>query len=243
MNAWPSLQTCFYDGWVLRFADGYTKRSNSVIPVYNSAIELDEKIGFCETKYAAWGLPTIFKITGESKPKGLEDILERKGYRKLDETAVRISDLTQYTSCMPKDVVLEETFSDHWINGFFQCSGLADPKLQAAARHVLANIRTEVVCAVKIEKDQIVGCGFGVMERGYVGIFDIVVEKNHRRCGYGLDIMNGILTKAKQGGIKASYLQVVVGNMPAENLYSKLGYREVYRYWYRKKERAGFESS
>lgn len=30
MNAWPSLQTIMYDGWVIILADGYTKRANSV---------------------------------------------------------------------------------------------------------------------------------------------------------------------------------------------------------------------
>jgi GNAT superfamily N-acetyltransferase len=236
LNAWPALQTCVYDGWVLRFADGYTKRSNSIIPLYESYIPLEEKIGYCEEMYAAWGLPATFKLTAESKPMGLDDILERKGYQKMGETSVRLLALSQFTTCFPKDVIIEEKISERWINGFFQCSGLVDPKLQNAARHVLANIRAEIVCVAKFVQDQIVGCGFGVMERGYTGIFDIIVDKNHRRRGYGEDIMNGILSGAKHKGMQTSYLQVVVGNTPAENLYSKLGYKEVYRYWYRKND-------
>lgn len=34
LNAWCSLQQNLDDGWILRFADGYTKRVNSVNPIY-----------------------------------------------------------------------------------------------------------------------------------------------------------------------------------------------------------------
>lgn len=236
MNAWPSLQTCIYDGWVLRFADGYTKRSNSILPVYKSTIQPEEKIDLCEKKYATLGLPTVFKLTKVSNPQGLDDILEHRGYQPLDETAVRLLDLTQSTPCKPKDVVMEDSFTEHWTDGFFQCSGLTDAKIQTTAKQILANIRTEVICVAKKAGGHIVGCGFGAVERGMVGIFDIVVAKSHRRCGYGLDIMNGILTRAMEMGVRNSYLQVVVGNTPAENMYTMLGYKEAYRYWYRKKE-------
>ena len=34
LNALPSLENIFLDGWVVRFANGYTKRANSVNPLY-----------------------------------------------------------------------------------------------------------------------------------------------------------------------------------------------------------------
>jgi hypothetical protein len=52
LNHWPSLQTLLYDGWVLRFAEGHTKRANSVNPIYTFKQPVDEKITQCEQLYS-----------------------------------------------------------------------------------------------------------------------------------------------------------------------------------------------
>ena len=44
LNAWPALQQMLFDGWILRFARGYTKRANSVNPLCTSSIAVGEKI-------------------------------------------------------------------------------------------------------------------------------------------------------------------------------------------------------
>jgi len=48
LNHWQPLSTLLYDGWVLRFADGYTKRANSINPIHYSTCDLQEKIKECE---------------------------------------------------------------------------------------------------------------------------------------------------------------------------------------------------
>ncbi|WMM30943.1 GNAT family N-acetyltransferase, cg3035/Rv0428c family, partial [Shouchella clausii] len=51
MNAQPALKTVQKGGWILRFANGYTKRANSINPLYPSCEELDRKIEACEQMY------------------------------------------------------------------------------------------------------------------------------------------------------------------------------------------------
>jgi hypothetical protein len=86
LNAWPAHQTLLYDGWVIRFANGYTKRANSVNPLYLSTIDLDEKIAFCRASIASknWTLsissppPHVRKILMRfSKQKDIGRILRQ----------------------------------------------------------------------------------------------------------------------------------------------------------------------
>jgi N-acetylglutamate synthase len=55
----------------------------------------------------------------------------------------------------------------------------------------------------------------------------------HRRRGYGHALVRGMLGWAAERGARHAYLQVVAANTPARRLYAGLGFREVYRYWYR----------
>lgn len=237
MNAWPSLQTKLYDGWVLRFANGYTRRANAVIPIYESTIPINEKIDFCEKEYAAHNLSTKFKLTAESIPQELDARLEERGYIKDNETALRILDLGQYLCHNPQEVTIDSKFSNEWLDGFFRCSNISDEKTQITAKRILDNILGPVIYVSKRVGEKVVGCGYGAVERDYVGIFDIVVDKDFRGNGYGKDIINGILGTAAERQIKTAYLQVAAGNIPAEKLYDKIGFKEAYRYWYRKLEK------
>src|SRR5262249_29851311 len=48
MKAWPALEEVLLDGWLLRFSRGYTKRANSVNPLYPSALPLEDHVRQCE---------------------------------------------------------------------------------------------------------------------------------------------------------------------------------------------------
>ena len=102
--------------------------------------------------------------------------------------------------------------------------------------NMLKNIRHNIVSVYKTENGTFAGCGYGVIEKGFVGLFDIVVKEESRGKGYGKEIVETILAKAEEIGAKRAYLAVVDNNSTAKNLYGKLGFREIYKYWYRKKD-------
>lgn len=205
-------------------------------PLYHSTIPLETKIEYCENVYQQLGLPVIFKLTNDSCPQDIDKALKKRNYTRLDETSVRILDLNQYQYRKPPRIA-ESAFSNEWLRDFFHCSNMSNQADQKNATGILNNITGPVIVVRKKVDGQTVGCGYGAIERGYIGIFDIMVDKNYRGKGYGQDIMDGILSAAFEQGVHNAYLAVVVGNTPAENLYQKLGFTEIYRYWYRKKEK------
>ncbi|HEX2947465.1 MAG TPA: GNAT family N-acetyltransferase [Clostridia bacterium] len=234
MNAWPSLQTRLYDGWVLRFADGYTKRANSVNPLYSSTLSLSEKIKFCESEYRSRNIPVVFKLTPASMPGDIDRVLESRGYSREDETVLRLLDIRGRRFDAAKGTEAAYELTGRWFEGFCRCSTSINEITKPTALKILQNLSGKIVYVSKVVDGEIAGCGYGAVEQGYVGIFDIAVHRSQRGKGYAFEIMNRILREAQQMGASDSYLQVVAGNIPAEKLYDKVGYKESYRYWYRK---------
>ena len=95
LNAWPSLQTLLLDGWVVRFANGYTRRANSVNPLYASEQDTDAKLRACEQLYRDRGLKVVFKMTAASQPDGLDAFLAAQGYEIDAPTSVQLMDLAR----------------------------------------------------------------------------------------------------------------------------------------------------
>lgn len=80
---------------------------------------------------------------------------------------------------------------------------------------------------------QPVGFGLGVYERGFVGLFDIVVVQKARGRGIGRAITMAIMCWGRDIGAEHAYLNVRGANRVALNLYASLGFSEAYAYHYR----------
>ena len=235
MDAWPSLQTTMYDGWVLRFSDGYTKRANSSNPLYRGVLEVDEKIDRCEKLYSEGRLDTVFKLTTASEPPGLDGILEARGYSLESKSAVQTLDLDAIAGPDDAGLVLSSDVSDEWLSAFGQMSGLDERRRLTATQMLLSIVPPKCLASV-LDDGKIVACGMAVLQGDYVGLFDIVTHRDFRRLGYGRRLTLGLLHWAKREGAKLAYLQVALNNEAALRLYSGLGFAEAYRYWYRVKK-------
>ena len=128
MNAWPALQQMLFDGWLLRFTKGYTKRANSVNPLFSSSLNAEEKIELCERLYAEKEQPTIFRLTPFALPPDLDQGLARRHYRCIDLTYVQHSDLRGQAMQAELSVELRDETVDNWLDTFCRLS--AAPRAQ-----------------------------------------------------------------------------------------------------------------
>jgi ribosomal protein S18 acetylase RimI-like enzyme len=233
LNAWPSPQTVYDDGWVLRFAEGYTRRANSVNPLYTPFSDLDEHIRRCEQWYRTRKQNVVFKMTPLALPKELDKTLALQGYKEEAVTSVRTVDLDHIdTPDSGHAVTLTHELQDSWLENYCQMSG-HDPRRLPIMRQIISRI-TPAVAFGLLHVDHVpASIGLAVLDRGYVGLFDIGTHPDMRNRGLGQQLILHLLHWAKNNGATHSYLQVMTSNAPAVRLYEKLGYTEVYQYWYR----------
>jgi len=232
LNAWPALQQMLFDGWVLRFAKGYTKRANSVNPVFASSLDIDAKIDTCTRLYGDQGLPLIFRLTPFASPSNLDQVLVQRGYRHLDQTIVQSLDLQEYDLPEARSEELRHLALDGWLDLFCRLS--ASPLEQHQThKEILQTIPSRRLLAALVDDGEVVACGLGVLEYTYFGLFDLVTEPTRRNQGYGARLVTQMLKWARQNGATQAYLQVVRSNAPARHLYTKLGFQVAYQYWYR----------
>lgn len=186
MNAWPSLQTLWYDGWALRFADGYTRRANSVNILQPSRLDLADKISHCEKLYVSRGLDIVFKLTPASNHQMLDSILAELGYYEEAPTNVSVAKLDSVFSSSSEKVKIDDGPSDEWIANYCRLSNIDTEKIPVMVRLLKGFFTLR-------QGDEVLATGLAVIERGYVGLFDIVVDAEVRNRGLGTSLVLNML--------------------------------------------------
>ena len=227
-SAWRAFEEIPVGGWVARFANGYTKRANSVNAFDDADEHLDAHIATCETLYAARHLPAIFRLTPLAPPS-LDRALEVRGYAIVEPSLTMTLDLKNWRG---DDARVRELEMDDWLGAF--CALAQSPLAKHQThREILRTITAPKFFAAIEQADQPIACGLGVLTDAYLGLFDIVTDARHRNQGYGFQLVAGMLARAREHHATRAYLQVTQANAPARHLYEKIGFQNAYEYWYR----------
>lgn len=236
------------DGWVLRFSKGFTKRANSIVPLYEStdtrfdAGAILDKIRYCENLYAREQLQTIFRLTSiTEQPPGqagtppesptLDQVLAQRGYALEEANWVLTRPLVAQTTDAGATTVTLVPL-DQWLDAYCQLTGMQQP-VRGLHNLILQAISGTCGFAVLMHNEKPVACGLGVVERELLGLFDIFTHADHRRQGLAHTLITGLFNWAAEQGATHTYLQVLRENSAATTLYKRLGFSLSYEYWYR----------
>lgn len=233
LRVWPPAERLDDDGWVLAASGGGTRRTHAVHPLDPGRDPLARKVERARTHYTGRRAPVIFKLTEVSQPAGLDPFLADRGFRREGETRVLLREPLSADRA-PRDagVALDPDPDPAWLDTCALGSGLS-----AAARgpleQVLARLPEPRAFASSRRGGEVGAVALGVCADATLFLADVTTRPDRRRRGLARRCVEALLAWGARRGARRAFLQVVVGNAPAEALYAAQGFGEAYRYWYR----------
>jgi len=243
LNSWPAPRQVLLDGWVLRFAGGYTRRANSATPLDpgdDGPAALSAKIAACEALYAAQGLPALVRV--RSFDGALAAALDARGYTAEGLSPVLWMPLGPATGSghAAEDVELSEMQpGPGWLDAQARLSG---PDVAARGRILDAVAVRCAFAGARVEGpgSPLASVAFGAVHGGVVCLHLVATDPAFRRRGLSRRVVSALLAWARnRAGARDASLQVAAENTGALALYAELGFRtELFQYQYRRQPAA-----
>ena len=227
---WPAPETRWLGRWLLRAAEGWTGRGNSVLPLGDPGLPLDEALAAVTGWYGERGLAARFTIPTPAREL-LDGALTARGWRPYNPTAVLTGDLEVLLRRLPvteRPVTIESTPSADWLGLYHYRGGTTLPPVARA----LFTGPPVVGFAVLRDGGRPAAIARGSVEEGWVGVTAVEVDADHRRRGLGTAVMRAILDWGRRQGAVGAYLQVADENAGALALYDTLGFARHHGYHY-----------
>lgn len=229
-RAWQPVESERLGEWELRASSGFTRRANSVLPLGDPGLPLDEALAYVRTWYAARDLPAYIQTaTGAAGTQ--EELcaeLEARGWRREVSAEARIGALAPVGD-LDADVSrvrLTRSVDEAWLQRY-QRSDVPGPhvlKVLGSGPSVwFASIPGEVGAPPA-------AIGRCVVDGRWAGFMAVEVGPAHRREGLATIVMTALARRALEEGASAAWLQVESDNDGARALYEGMGFATHHRY-------------
>jgi len=229
-RGWPALETRDRAGWRLRFADGYTKRANSINALDHDAQTDLSTLQSLEAAYRAHNQAPVWRLSPLAPP-AMDGILAARGYRTIERSLLQVCPLHAGFTAAP-EVRIHAEPTPAWIEAFCTHSPVR-PEHRHTMRRMLAAIAKPAGFAFVEAEGSPLAMAIGAVEGDHMGLFDVLVMPEARRRGLARKITESLYAWAWGHGARFAYLQVVATNEAAMPLYAAQGFRTAYAYEYR----------
>jgi GNAT superfamily N-acetyltransferase len=217
--------------WVLRAANGYTQRANSVQPLDpHDDGDLEGRIAQIRGWYAARHLPPIFRMTPLASPM-LARALDTAGWTVADRSCSLAMEMPDAAPDRRGECL--DPFGERFLHSQRTLQEYTEEKLQKFVALMRA-ISVPMVGVVLYSDENIaVASSLWAVADGTAVTGNVVTETAQRRKGFASAMMRTGLAWAKEQGATAAALNVVADNTAGRALYASLGYRWLFDYAYR----------
>lgn len=229
-RAWQPVESERLGDWELRAASGFTRRANSVLPLGDPGVPLDEALTSVRDWYAARDLPAYVQTA--TGAEGTQEVLcaelEARGWAREVSAGLWIGALAPLADrevAEASGVVLARTADEAWL-GRYQRKGLSE-----VALHVLGSGPSVWFATVPgAEGEPPAAIGRCVVDGRWAGFAAVEVDPAQRRRGLATAVMAALARRALDEGASAAWLQVEADNAGARALYTGMSFAPHHAY-------------
>ena len=227
LPGWQPVESEPLGEWLLRASGGFSSRGNSVLALGDPGIPLDEAVERVAGWYSHRGLAPRAHVHLGSPASGA---FTAAGWATYDPTLLMLGSVPRVLRRLgPRpgiEVVHGGTVDEGWLASDERAARHGDP-----ARQVLET--GEVTFAtVRDAHGAVRARGRGAVHGDWVGVSSLFTREDVRGTGLGGAVLRSLLEWGAERGATTTYLQVVVANTAAQELYEAHGYEVHHRYDY-----------
>jgi ribosomal protein S18 acetylase RimI-like enzyme len=234
VDGWSPVERAGLGDWVLRAAGGFTGRANSVLPLGDPGLPLQEAVARAEGWYAARGLPARFQVAGPVGFAMAEDrlgaLLLDRGYREADRSVVMTASAQAVADASTRagDVEVSEGLTPRWLDAYARQREV----VPGATEAVLTGSPAQLFASASAGGQVVALARLGLVAGGWAGLYGVWVDPEHRGRGLARALTGALAAQAGPRGIRSLYLQTLHTNEPATRLYASLGFAPHHGYSY-----------
>jgi GNAT superfamily N-acetyltransferase len=217
-------------GWLLRLAPEGSWWVGAALPHGAAGPgEMERRVVAAEEFYAAHGAVPRFQLTPGVCPEGVDDLLERRGYRRHSPVSLRAASTARVRELESTlNVRVDERPTRAWYAAWQAVNGES-----AAEWEMLARVDLPSAYVSALIGDDVVAVGRAVLDSGWAGVFSMATLPEARGKGAARNVLSALAGWADANNADRMYLQVERGNAAASRLYARAGFTEMCTYHYR----------